>query len=733
MSSRTDLFSETMLARHDTYKVAVDGRVEVLTGQRVTTNYFDLLGVPAILGRTFAATDRPESGATPVAVISYRLWQRRFSGRPDVLGATITVDQRPYTIIGVTPSQFSGILVGWTMDVTLPLDTSEFKDPGSWFTMPLIARLQPGIDQARALSQLRPMLQRLVASGTMSERFRRLYLETVVVDSAARGISDLRPPFGRPLWLLMGAVTLLLLIACVNLAGLLVARNASRRHELGMRLALGASRFRIVRQLLTESALLASAGAALGLLLGIKGGNVLVGLMPPVFGPLSVSVSVDWRVLTFTVIATCATTMLFGLMPAWQGSRLGPLAALVGASPRAVTGRAAVGRTLVVTQFALSLVLIAGALLFVRTLLNLGRVDVGFDRDHIVVVGIDPQGTGYDGDRLRTFQQDMLAMLGAQPGVRSVSLATSSPFSGNMDGKRLTVPGVEPREPEDGVIQANLVGPAYFETLQVPLLRGRPIDERDQAGATRVAVVSEGFAQRYFGSAEAAIGRVFVTGGGPSAVTRQIIGVARDVRDQSLRTPPQRLAYLPWFQATDVRLTPFEFLIRTEGNPAAAIHSVRVAIQQFRPDTPITDIRTMSTVIDDRLLTERLLALLASFFALVALMLAAVGVYGLSAHLVARRVPEIGLRLALGARPIDMMWMTARENLTLAVIGAAVGIAGASLGLRLLQDLLFDLSSTDTLNLAGAALTLMVVSLAAAIVPARRAAAVDPLVALRAE
>ena len=295
--------------------------------------------------------------------------------------------------------------------------------------------------------------------------------------------------------------------------------------------------------------------------------------------------------LTFALIATCATTVLFGLMPAWQGSRLGPLAAIHGASPRAVTGRTAVGRTLVVAQFALSLVLIAGALLFVRTLLNLRRVDVGFDRDHVVVVGIDPQGTGYDGDRLRTFQRDMLAMLAAQPGVRSASLATGSPFNGNIDGKRLTVPGVEPQGPEDGVIQANLVGPAYFETLQVPLLRGRPIDERDQASAMRVAVVSEGFAQRYFGSADAAIGRVFVTGGGPGAVTRQIVGVARDVRDQSLRTPPQRLAYLPWFQATDVRSASFEFLIRTEGNPAAAINTVRAAIQQFRPDTPITDIR----------------------------------------------------------------------------------------------------------------------------------------------
>jgi predicted permease len=514
---------------------------------------------------------------------------------------------------------------------------------------------------------------RATATGT-TERFRRRYLETVVVDPAAQGISDLRQPFGRPLRLLMVAVALLLLIACVNLAGLLAARNAARHHELGMRLALGASRFRIVRQLLTESALLAVFGAGFGLFLGINGGNFLLALMPPFFGPLSLSLSADWRVLTFAVAATCATTVLFGMVPAWQGSKLGAAAAINRASTRTVTGRAGLGRTLVVAQFALSLVLIAGALLFVRTLLNLSRVDVGFDREHVVVVGIDPQGTSYENDRLRVFQREMLSMLAGLPGVKAVSLATGSPFNGNVDGKRLAVPGVDARDPEDGIIQVNLVGPGYFETLQVPLLAGRPIDERDHATAARVAVVSDGFARRFFGTAEAAIGRTFVTGGGPNAVTRQIVGVASDVRDQSLRTPPQRLAYLPWYQASDVRLSSFDFLIRTDERFAAAINTIRAAMQQFRPDTPITAIRTMTQVINDRLLSERLLALLGSFFALVALTLAAIGVYGLAAHLVTRRIPEIGVRLALGARPIDMMWMTARENLTLAVIGAALGI-----------------------------------------------------------
>ncbi|HEV3486722.1 MAG TPA: ABC transporter permease, partial [Vicinamibacterales bacterium] len=496
VTSRTDLFSEAMLVRHDVYKVGINGRVEPLSGQRVTTNYYGLLGIPAALGRTFVPADRPETGASPVAVISYGLWQRRFGGDADVLGRSITVDQRPYTIIGVTPPQFRGILVGWTMDVTMPLDTSEFMDAGNWFTMPIIGRVKPGVEIAAVGPQLDPMLQRFVATG-VSERFRRRYLERVRVASAAQGITDLREQFSRPLRLLMIAVGILLLLACVNLAGLLVARNATRQHELGMRLALGASRVRIIRQLLTESALLALLGASLGLWLAIAGSNLLLELMPPYFGPVSLAVTPDSRVLAFGLLATVATTLVFGLLPAWQAANLGLFPTVNRTNPRTSTARARVGRALLVAQFALSLVLVAGAVLFARTLLNLWQVETGFDRHHVLVVRIDPQGTGYENERLRSFQREMLAALAALPGVQHVSLATGSPFSGNVDGKRLRVPGVEPRDVDDTVIQVNLVGPAYFDVLQVPIVHGRAIDSSDQANTQRVAVVSEGFARRY--------------------------------------------------------------------------------------------------------------------------------------------------------------------------------------------------------------------------------------------
>jgi len=733
VTSRTDLFSDAMLVRHDVYKVSIGGSLEPITGQRVTTNYHGMLGIPALLGRTLTATDRPEAGAPPVAVISYGLWQRRFAGSLDVIGAAITVDKQPYTIVGVTPPEFRGILVGWTIDVTMPLDTSQFTQPGNWSTTPLIARLAPGVSSELAQQQLDPMLAQFVDANRTSERFRARFLQHASVTSAATGITDLRAQFSTPLRLLMIAVGLLLLIACVNLAGLLLARNATRQHELGMRLALGARRGRIVRQLLTESAAIAALGSSLGIVLAIQGGNALVALMPEHFGPLSMALTADSHVLAFALVSTIVTILLCGLMPAWQASQIALLPALNRSHSRTTTTRMRAGRALVVAQFALSFVLVAGAVLCVRTIVNLARVDTGFERQRLLVVRMDPQGTDYERERLRTMQREMLETLRGIPGVPHVTLATGTPFNGNVDGRRLTIPGFEPRESDDTILQVNLVGPGYFDALQVPILSGRAIDERDGDTSRRVAVVGEGFALRYFGDVSAAVGRTFIINRGPKPIPYEIAGVAKDIRYQDLRRPSERIAYLPWFQADDVRLAPFEFILRTEGNPSNWIEVTRNAMRRQRPDLPILAIQTLDGVINERLLSERLLAVLGTFFAVVALALAAVGVYGLLAHLVARQVPEIGVRLALGARPGEMVWMTVRESLSLAATGAGIGLVGAAAGLRVLEGFLFGLSPTDMVNFAVAALILVLVSLAATFVPARRAATVDPLVALRAE
>ncbi len=615
----------------------------------------------------------------------------------------------------------------------MPLDTREFMQPGNWSTMPLIARLQPGLTAAQVQEQLDPMLTRFVEASGTTERFRARYLRRIAVTSAATGLTDLRGQFSTPLWILMGAVGLLLLIACVNLAGLLLARNATRQHELGMRLALGASPARLVRQLLTESAALALVGAALGIVLAINAGNGLVTLLPEYFGPVSMRVALDSRVLGFSLFAAGSATLLFGLMPAWQASRLAVLPALNRHNSRTTATRSRLGRVLVVAQFALSVVLIAGALLCVRTLVNLAAVDTGFDRERLLVVRMDPQGTEYEREFLRTFQREMLETLGSLPGVRKVTVSTGSPFNGNIDGRRLSIPGVQGRDPEDNVVQVNLIGPGYFDALQVPIVRGRPVDERDREGTPRVAVVSESFARRYFGDTATAIGRTIVVNRGPTPIPHEIVGVAADTRYQDLRRPSERLAYLPWFQADDVRLAPFEFVLRTEANPASWTEGIRAAIRQRHPAAPILTIETMNGVINGQLLTERLLAMLGTFFAVVALTLAAIGIYGLLAHLVARRTREIGVRLALGARPGEMMWMTVRESLMLVAIGATIGTIAAAAGLRALESVLFGLSSTDIVTLLLAAIVLVLVALGAASLPARRAANVDPLIALRAE
>lgn len=731
VASRTDLFSDAMLVKHDVHKIGIDGRVEPLTSQQVTTNYYQLLGVPALLGRTFVPSDRPETGGSPVAVISYDLWQRRFAGATNVIGASLTVDRQPYTIIGVAPREFSGLVVGWTMDVTTPLDTSKYDDARGWSTMPLIARVKPGVTPAQISAQLTPVLLRM--SEGVTERFRNRYLKRVSVESAAQGLTDLRAAFSRPLRLLMGAVGILLLIACVNLAGLLVARNTARQHEFGLRAALGARPERIMRQLFAESALLAVLGAVPGVILGMAGGNRLLAVLPKFFGPVGVTVTADSRVLAFALVATVATTLLFGVIPAFQAARVNVSREVVRTNVPATATRVRIGRALVIAQCALSVVLVAGATLFLRTLLNLSNVDPGFDVGHVIAVTIDPAGTDYEGERLRGFQREMIDALSALPGVNHASVTTSSPFSGNIDGRRLSVPGFEPRDLDDATIQTNLVGPGYFDTLRLPILRGRAIDARDRPGTPAVAVVSESFANRYFGGLDAAIGRQFAIGRAQSAVTHEIVGVAREARYQTLREPSDRIVYVPVFQALNVRPESFEFVIQTAGDPSRAIALTRSALERLRPDAPILAIQTMTGVINGRLLSERLLAILGTFFAAVALMLAGVGVYGLLAYLVARRLPEFGVRVALGARPIEMMGLTLRENVMLAMIGCALGVGAAFAGLRVLDGLLFGLSPMDLVNLATAAGILTVVSLAAAIVPARRAASVDPLVALRQE
>jgi predicted permease len=734
LAARTDLFSDLFAVRQNVFKVQIAGRVEPVAGQFVTESYFQALDVRAVHGRTLMPDDHREGASSRVAVISYGFWQRRFGGDLNVLGTSIVVDRHPYTIVGVTAPEFFGLQVGWTMDVTMPFAViaARHNDPGNWSTIPIVARLKAGVERERAAAEVDAMLKRFVADHVESGRFRRNYLQRAEVQPVSNGFGALRDEFSPSLRLLMAAVGLLLLIACVNLAGLLVARNTARHRELGIRLALGAGRGRIVRQLLTESALLSILGTVPGVIFALWGSNLLIAFVPEYYGPLTLSVTADTRLLGFTILVASITVLLFGGIPAYQATRVAAAPALSGGPRHVTTLRIGLGRTLVAAQFALSLVLVTGALLLVRSMMNLARVDAGFERDGVLIVQIDAPGSDYEGEKMRQFQREMPARLAALPGVVHATVATTTPLNGNENGRRIAVRGVVPRGDEDVVAQVNGVGPSYFAVFGIPMVEGRPIDERDTANAPSAAVVSETFARHYFG-ASSALGREVTIGRGESARTVQIVGVAKEVRFRSLRGPGRRVIYVSQFQEREVQQEYFEFALRTAGDPANWVAMARAEILRLRPDAPVLQVLTLRNQINKTLTREWLLASLGTFFAVVALALAAIGVYGLLAYVVARRVPEIGVRLALGAQPRMMWWMTLRESLALAAVGTGVGLAIAAATLRVLNSLLFGLSATDGVTLLGAAALLTIVGLIAGFIPARRAAAVDPLVAIRCE
>jgi predicted permease len=733
VAERRDLFSDVFAIRQNRFKVEVRGQLELVAGQFVTGTYYQALGVYPVLGRVLLPEDQRDEASNPVAVISYGYWQRRFGGDSGVLGTLLTIDRQPYTIVGVTGPDFFGLQQGWTMDVTMPLVTARYTDPRNWVNLPVIARLRGGVDRVQAETSLGVTLHQFASNNAVPNEDRRRLFQRVTLLPFANGQGVLREEFLDPLRLLMGGVSILLLIACVNLAGLLIARNAARQRELAVRVALGASRLRIVRQLLTESALLAVLGVVPAVAFAWYGGNVLLAFVRPEYwGPSSLSLTLDARVLGFATAAAVVTTVLFGVLPACQATRLAIAPALASGFRQTAYPRIGLGRGLVISQFALSLLLVAAAVLFVRTLVNLAGTDAGFTRDGVLLVNVDEPGSDYANDRMRQFQREMRARLAALPGVVHATVATITPLNGNSNTRPIVVHGHAPRGHDDVVAQVNYVGPSYFEVFGIPLVEGRSITDRDEAKSPRVVVVSEGFARHYFGTASA-LGRLVAVGPPRAAVSFEIVGVAREVRYQDLRTDSRRTIYVPLLQALDVRQTQYEFALRTAGDPAGWVGTVRAEISRGRPTTPIAAVRSLTEQINTGLTREWLLAVLGAFFAGVALMLAAIGVYGLLAYAGARRVREIGIRLALGARPRWILWMTLRECLVLAVLGAVLGLGVASVALRGVGTFLFGLSSTDLGTLLSAAAVLVVVALFAGFVPARRAASVDPLVAIRCE
>ncbi|HEU4933381.1 MAG TPA: ABC transporter permease [Pyrinomonadaceae bacterium] len=710
-------------------------------GHLVTGNYFSLLGVRAMRGRVLTPED-DNSAAQPAAVISYRYWEKKLNSDPGVVGKAFSINGTTFTVVGITPPEFFGVRVRRPPDFWLPLSfhpqvelRESFLTERQVYWLTIVGRLKPEVNleqaQANINMSLRQFLTDEAGNELTEERQKAIQNTYVTLVEGKGGISGLRREYSTALKMLMAIVGIVLLIACANVGSLLLSRAASRRSEMSLRMALGATRRRIIRQLLTESMLLAIIGGVCGVLLAQWGVTLLVNLVAK-DAPLDTYP--DVRVLAFTVGISILAGVVFGLVPAIQASRTN-LSSAMKEKNRMTSGflRLNWSSLMVVMQVGLSMVLLTGAGLFGRSLLKLQEEQVGFDRENVMLVGIDPRLAGYKPAELATLYQQLIERLGSVPQVQTVSMATYAPMSGSRRTSSIVLSGYTPAPGEDLTVQDMLTGPKYAETLGIPLLRGREIGIRDTASSSRVAVINSAFAERFFKD-QNPIGRQFTfddetDNGAPL----EIIGVIGDIKDDDARAQPEPTVYRPILQLPDQSAYSVTLLIRTLSDPTPLTSQVRQTITQIDDKLPMFDVTTLEEQLYSNLNTERLIARLVSFFGVLALILACIGLYGVMAHGVARRTNEIGIRMALGARGGNIAWMILRETLYLVLAGLVIGVPAALIGAKLISAQLFGLKPTDPLTLVGACVVLTIVALLAGYVPARRASRVNPLKALRYE
>ena len=716
-------------------RIRIDGDREEITGQLVSGNYFSLLGVSPLLGRTLnLADDTPSesNGHGYVAVISYNYWTRRFGRSPEVIGKVAQIGNDKVTIIGITPPEFYGLFPGTEMDISLPLS---FEGGGAlasnhtwWFYA--FGRLKPDASVQQAQVELNAIFQPFMAETSLSAEQQRDSFDHIELTSANRGLDALRRRFSRPLLTLMGMVALVLLIACANVANLLLARARARRREFAMRLALGASRLRMVRQMLTESLLLVSLGAVLGLLFARGCAAFLTSFFASGNERLSVNLSLDYRVLLFTAGIASLTGLIFGLAPAWQAAGVDPTPALKDGAATITRARSWFGKSLVVVQVALSLVLLVGAGLFVQTLRNLKNSDSGFRRDGVVTMRVNPSVTIYQGARLPNLWQQILARVGRLPGVRAASLSTLTPLGAIDSVDRVELEGFTPEAHQDQEIRLNQVSPGFFQTFDIGLSQGRNFDDNDSETAPKVALLNETAARFYFGDRSPVGAQIRFSRCKRCAY--QVVGVVRDALYNSLREQNKRTVYVPMRQSLD-QLGILMLAVRGEGRTVDLTNAVPQELRAAGNDILLTYVATLDELVDRSLLQERLLATLSLFFGLLALLLACIGLYGVLSNNVAQRTNEIGIRVALGAARRDVLWLVLGEALVLVGIGVVIGLVGALAISRTAETLLYGLRSHDALTMAGAMILLAAVAAVAGYLPARRATKADPMIALRHE
>jgi predicted permease len=722
--------------------VAARTDLELLHVQLVSGTYFRMLGVKPWLGRALTEAEDEPAGGHPVAMVSYSWWDQRFARDPAIVGKTVTFGSTVYTIVGVTPPGFFGTAVGQSPDVWIPLSMEKQISPGwnglddKWFqSLYILGRLKRGVTIGQARAQVNLLANRIwrdYAGPTLTkdqeEDLRHAQIE---LTSIKHGLPHIRYRAETPLQILMAVVGLVLLIVCANLANLLLARATTREREIAVRMSLGAGRGRLVRQLLTESLVLALAGATLGMLFAAWAGKVLVTMVPHGDEPLLLNVSSDGRVLGFTLLVSLATALLCGLAPALRATRVALGSSLKEARGSvASTSRTRLARALIVSQVVLSLVLLIGAGLFLRTLVNLSNVDTGFNKENVLLFGIDPPAVGYKEDlRLVGLYQQIEQRVSTLPGVRADSISFFTFDQGEWTDS-VCVIGRTPTPQDDMMVTHNVVGPGYFATMGIPLLLGRAFGQRDTGASPKVAVINETFAKWYLPGGSP-IGKHFGLGTDPKHSNDiEVVGVVKDAKYQNLGERPFPAAYYPYTQRVQY-LNDFE--VRFTGKPEVVIAEVRQAAAQIDHSLPIAYSGTLAEQVNRSLGNQSLIAQLSTFFGLLAALLACIGIYGLAAYAVTRRTNEIGIRMALGAEASGVLWMVMRESLTLAALGVAIGIPVSLAAARLIESVLYGLKATDPATIALAALVMIAVAALAAYLPARRASKVDPMVALRYE
>jgi predicted permease len=760
-------FSDIFAFSNVGLNVSADGQADRANGQFATGNYYRGLGVQPLLGRELTDED-DQLSATPVAVLSYRYWQNRFSGDAGVVGKQINLNNRAFTVIGVTPPGFDGTgQVGDTRDITIPLalEAALNADPkdsrnygaGLWW-LRVMGRLQPGASVQQAQAQLENVFQQSVIAHRTARNTQALadgrnavspldpkQYPRLVLASGAQGEMNLRENYAPSLYLLLGVVGMVLLIACANVANLLLARAASRQKEIGVRLALGASRGRLLRQLLTESVLLAAVGGALGLVFAfwIKAGLLATNDWGGQ-GMRALDPRLDWRVLAFTLALSLLTGIVFGLAPAWRATQvdLTPTLKDSGRGSSAAS-RSWLSRGLVVAQVALSLLLLIGAALFVRTLVNLQRVDPGFNTKNLLIFNIVPALLGYKDERLKTLCDRMAEKLEALPGVSKVTFTSTPLLAADKSSRGFYLRSALTAAPDaNGNIKPTdgthvLYGREnMLETLEIPLLAGRAFNPQDDERAPKVVVVNQTFARKFFPN-ESPLGKRF-TFDAKKPDEFEIIGLVKDAKYAKQRDDVPPTTYLPWRQHPNtMRSGTVE--MRIAGDPQSTITAVRQAMHEVDANLPLTNVKTQVEQADETLRMERLFAKLVTLFGLLAQLLASIGLFGVLAYAVAQRTQEIGIRMALGASRSDVLKMVVRQGMTLAVIGVVLGLVGTYVLTRYLESwmslskMLYGIKPNDPLTYGVTAVLLTVVALIACYLPARRATQVDPLVALRVE